>query len=290
MSPTPPGNTAVGLNGSFRGFGRGSIFMKPVRPVATVSRPIPVALRQSIALPVQPRQARSQVLLRAVTTQPVAISKPRRHHPAGQKALLAMAIIVFVAGIAVAALGLKTNKEIKAQLTSAPAAQTDSSEKKPSDQAFALHMVDPSEPRYIHISKIGVKARVTAQGLDRNGALNAPGNVHDVGWYRMSRKPGESGAMLLDSHVSGKTTKGAFYRLKDLRADDQIEVERGDGQTFTYRVVSSVVSDADKTDMRAAMQSIEPGKPGLNLITCTGAFDKATETYAQRLTVFAVQL
>lgn len=75
-----------------------------------------------------------------------------------------------------------------------------------------------------------------------------------------------------------------------MKADDVIKIERGDGQIFTYKVTGSQVYDNDKVDMAKVMTTSVPGKPGLNLVTCTGRFNVRTNTYEQRVVVFAVQL
>jgi hypothetical protein len=59
---------------------------------------------------------------------------------------------------------------------------------------------------------------------------------------------------------------------------------------FTYEVRKVQNYDADKLDMGITLNSIEPGKAGLNLITCGGKFNKATQQYEQRTVVFAVQI
>ena len=203
-----------------------------------------------------------------------------------------MASLIFVVGVGIAALGFKTNKNVEAQVQSVTQNNNQTglpSEEKPDDAAMASHVVAPDQPRYIRISKINVFARITSQGIDKDGALKAPGNVHNAGWFTKSAKPGLPGAMLLDGHVSGPTQKGVFYNIKDLKAGDKLEVERGDGEIFNYTVVQSQTYNADATDMTKAMEPITKSKPGLNLITCTGKFDSKTGKYPQRIIVFAAQ-
>mgnify|MGYP001197190424 CR=1 FL=1 len=283
------------FSGRFRDFGRGSYFVNPTpknaqaRDIKDVyERP---ARQIAQTKPAQQRQARSEVLLRNATVQPKIT--PRRTKRIGtQQILVAMASMVFIAGISVAVLGLRTNKHVEAQVQAvtkqAQANPDGPQEDKPSAQAMASYQVAPDLPRYIRISKLGVMARVTRQGLDKEGAIKAPGNVHDVGWYDGSAKPGEDGAMLMDSHVSGPTTPGAFKNIHKLVAGDTIEVERGDGQKLTYKVVRSVSTKAEETDMAAAMLPADSNRQGLNLITCTGKFNATTQKYEQRIVVYAV--
>jgi LPXTG-site transpeptidase (sortase) family protein len=137
-------------------------------------------------------------------------------------------------------------------------------------------------------SKTNTNARVKRLGVDTKNELLAPNNTHDAGWYENSAKPGEAGAMLIDGHV-GFTKDGIFAHLKDLRKGDEISIERGDSQKFTYKVVDSQAYAADKLDMSKALVSAEPGKPGLNLITCTGKLTSNKTSYTDRLLVRAVQ-
>jgi LPXTG-site transpeptidase (sortase) family protein len=143
-------------------------------------------------------------------------------------------------------------------------------------------------PRILRIGKIGVEAKVLSLSIGANNQLRAPASIFDAGWYNGSALPGESGAVLIDGHVHGPTKPGVFVGLKKLKTGDAITLERGDGKVFTYRVAKMQSYAKDAVDMGAAFSSAEPGKPGLNIITCDGAYDDAGH-YENRLVVFAVQ-
>lgn len=284
--------------GRLRDFGRGTPFVhqptvraKPQNISDVFVAPTNYTRPEKIVAPSQPRQDRSAVLQRNITTAPsIVVTKPRKQY--AQKIMMAMATLVFVAGAGVAYMGFQTNKDVEAQVSAVTQGEESNdtvAEEKPSNEALRKHAVSPTLPRYVRISKIGVEARVMRQGIDKKGALKAPLNVHDAGWYENSSKPGEAGAVLLDGHVSGPTQRGVFYNLKKVTKGDLIEVERGDGTKFTYKVVKSKTAAADKTDMSEALLSAEIGKPGLNLITCTGKYDAKKGTYDDRIIVYAVQ-
>jgi sortase (surface protein transpeptidase) len=95
--------------------------------------------------------------------------------------------------------------------------------------------------------------------------------------------------MLIDGHVSSWKAHGIFYGLNTLVAGDAIQVERGDGTIFTYKVVKSQVYSYTKVDMTAALAPINSHKPGLNLITCTGDVVAGTSEFSERMVVFAEQ-
>lgn len=214
------------------------------------------------------------------------------------KVLVGMAVALFVAGGMVSFLGLKTNKDVQAQVKSVSKTQTtkDSeggmAEGVPDEDGDApsveYYRTPATYPRVIRIAKTNTEARVLALGIAKTGALKAPGNIFDAGWHKESAKPGEAGAMVVDGHVSGPTKPGVFKNLGKLAAGDKIDIERGDGQTFTYTVQATKVFDADKLEMSGVMVPYVPGKPGLNIITCAGKYNSETSKYEQRTVVYAV--
>jgi len=218
-----------------------------------------------------------------------------------QYAMVSAALIVFIVGIGVSIMSFRTNQKVVAQ-TSAPSKKVEASpdqdeaaDQNPSEapldkNAVISHKAAPDLPRRLIIPKLGVNSRVLSLGLKANNELKTPNTIYDTGWYNKSAKPGEQGATLIDGHVHGPTKPGVFYGLKKLGAGDKIQLERGDGKLLTYKVVKTQVYDAANTDMAAALTAITPGKPGLNLITCTGQLDRTTNHYNERILVFAEQI
>lgn len=214
---------------------------------------------------------------------------------------MSAAAIVFLLGIGVSIHTFMTNRQVKKQVTTVLADTTsnDSVELSPgslpdeSDQdpdVVRNHQVAPDKPRYLRIPKIGVDHRIIEVGVSTDNQLGSPASIHDVGWYRNSAKPGQDGASLMDGHVSGPTQPGVFRNLIKLNVGDLIEVERGDGEIITYEVRQKQSYPYAETDMHAALRSIEHGKHALNLITCDGKFNAATNNYEDRLIVFAVEV
>ena len=105
-----------------------------------------------------------------------------------------------------------------------------------------------------------------------------------------SSEPGQPGAVLIDGHVSSWTAHGVFYGIKTLVAGDVIQIQRGDGSVFTYKVVRSQIYPAGSVNMAQAMTAVVAGQPGLNLITCTGDVIPGTSQFNQRIIVFAEQV
>jgi len=261
--------------------------------------PLPARLYSPKAPAPEPHpKAPVQTYLQKTFEPPVrelAKSKSKRSYAKMSFVYAGAAVLLFVVGAGASFLSWRTNNKVQGQVAHAitgNVGQEEASglpaESEPSDNALASHKVAPDLPRLITIPSLEVSARVLRMGVKPSGELKTPNNVFDTGWYESSAKPGENGAMLIDGHVHGVSKPGVFYKLKKLAPGDAITVERGDGKILHYSVVKSRVYAANDVDMAAAVSSASPDKPGLNLITCDGAYDDEGH-YNQRLIVFAVQ-
>jgi len=155
------------------------------------------------------------------------------------------------------------------------------------------HTVPALNPRYISIPSLGIdKVRVVSVGLTKNNILDTPKNIHDTAWFEKSATPGSGvGAVVIDGHNGGITKDGVFAKLADLKQDDEIIIERGDGKTFTYTVQTNVtmsLQEANNSGMKDMMQSIDPSKEGLSLITCAGNWIPRDKVFDKRVMVRAV--
>lgn len=161
-------------------------------------------------------------------------------------------------------------------------------EQKPNDSAFYAYNVEPDSPRYIRIPNLGVESRIKPLGTTKEGAVDAPWNIHDTGWYNGTIKPGsKNGVSLLLGHVSGISGPGVFNNIKNLVEKDLIEVERGDGTILTYEVEKLVEVPVESIDMADVLYGIEPGTHSLRLMTCAGSYDKNTKQFSSRTIVYA---
>ena len=141
-------------------------------------------------------------------------------------------------------------------------------------------------PVRIELSSIGVDAHVEDLGLNAAGALQAPRNFTDAGWYAEGVLPGAPGNAVFDGHVNNAlTAAGVFEHLAQLRTGDTIRVSDAIGHAliFTVEAIKTYPVDA------APAQEIfsRAGPPGLALITCDGAWNQAQHQFSNRLVVFA---
>ena len=217
----------------------------------------------------------------------------------GSWLLPALAVMLFAGGTAIAIMSWRTNRDAQSQISTINQEHrsddngTDGganpSSEKPPVAVVTSYQVAADLPRYLKIDKIGVAARVRPLGLTSNGALAAPVNVYDTGWYMGSAKPGATGATVIDGHVQVGQTQGVFFHLQELVPGDILHIERGDGQVLTYSVVRTQEFAVDAVDMKSLLTPVTPGKGGLNLITCSGSIVPSTGKYNQRLVVYSSQ-
>lgn len=211
------------------------------------------------------------------------------------KTNLAVRILSVSIGVSLIAAGsyfLYTQLEApKKVIVQAPLAVAKASVKRKTEQEKQAYAVPPSHPRELIIKKLGVDANILVVGAVE-GTLSAPGSAWDAGWYNQSALPGRgSGALLLDGHVNDALgSPGIFYSLTALTKGDEMTIERGDGQKFTYAVTDVQDVPLEKVDMNTALVSAVPGKEGLNLITCGGLYDYQKKTYDHRIIVFSVRV
>jgi hypothetical protein len=143
-----------------------------------------------------------------------------------------------------------------------------------------------AKPASLTIPSIGVRAGSIADlGLTPAGELEVPGDATTVGWFTGAPSPGEVGPAVLAAHVDYKHVPGAFSRLKDLRDGEQVRVGRSDGRTavFTVYRVEAYAKAGFPTDGVYG----DTADPELRLITCGGAFDRASGNYLDNVVAFA---
>ncbi|RBP06098.1 class F sortase [Rossellomorea aquimaris] len=139
-------------------------------------------------------------------------------------------------------------------------------------------------PTTIEIPAIDLSAPVEAVGLKENGEMAVTESFEKTGWYEGGYKPGEPGNAVIGGHVDSRNGPAIFYNLNKLSKGDEIIVKNKDGEDRTFVV----------TDMKeypwddAPLQSIfgYSHASTLNLITCTGDFDRSSRNYSKRLVVY----
>ncbi|MFC7785062.1 class F sortase [Rossellomorea sp. GCM10028870] len=139
-------------------------------------------------------------------------------------------------------------------------------------------------PAILSIPKLDLEAPIKGFGLDKEGNMELPDNGKDVAWFEPGFQPGEKGNAVLAGHVDDEKKAAVFFELKELEPGDEIHLQDEDGDTMTFVVREKVAYQKDDAPLRTIFGPSE--KRMLNLITCTGYFDREIHNYVERLVVF----
>jgi hypothetical protein len=143
-------------------------------------------------------------------------------------------------------------------------------------------------PVRLEIARIGVSTGLQRLGRDRHGAVEVPSGPHQwdtAGWYAAGTRPGDPGSAVILGHVDSKRGPAVFYRLRELRRGDLVEVARADGSTVRFTVQR--VQEDPKARFPTADVYYPTLTPMLRLVTCGGAFDRNVGHYVDNVIVFA---
>lgn len=141
----------------------------------------------------------------------------------------------------------------------------------------------PSPARLI-IPSLQVDAAVEPVATDAQGRMATPSQPNDVAWFKPGAAPGDSGNAVFAGHLDWTSGPAVFWHLGDLKPGAEVQVVRADGSRLRFAVdgVKQYAFDADPSDVFT-----RSGPPAIALVTCTGAWDRARQTYLQRLSVHA---
>ena len=145
--------------------------------------------------------------------------------------------------------------------------------------------IEAANPVSIRIPSIEVEAPIIGLGLRDDGAIEIPAKTDETGWWRGGPEPGEPGPSVILGHVDSRVGPAVFYRLRELKAGDEVYIDREDGTTVTYIVESSESHGKDTFPTDAVYGATE--QPTLRLVTCGGDFDFNERSYLDNLIVFA---
>ncbi len=141
-------------------------------------------------------------------------------------------------------------------------------------------------PKQINITSLNIEAPVQHVAIAPDGSMDVPTTATSTAWYNLGPRPGEIGSAVIDGHVDWKDgTKAVFADLHKLQIGDKITVsdEQGKVISFIVRRTHAYNANANATEIFRS----NDGLAHLNLITCSGVWDKASQNYAERFVVFA---
>jgi sortase (surface protein transpeptidase) len=142
-------------------------------------------------------------------------------------------------------------------------------------------------PTRMIIPKIGVASSLDRLGRARDGTVQVPGpdRWEVPGWYELGPRPGDRGSAVILGHVDSTRGPAVFFRLRELRRGDEIEVTRADGSSV--RFVVQRTAQYDKQRFPTDDVYYPTLTSALRLVTCGGQFDTSTGHYRSNIIVFA---
>ncbi|MBT2582799.1 class F sortase [Planococcus sp. ISL-109] len=148
-----------------------------------------------------------------------------------------------------------------------------------------LNSLQGMTPVSISIPSIGVDAAIEETGVLENGEMGVPEDVDQVGWFEPGFKAGAEGHAVLAGHVDSLSGPAVFYELDKLETGDQFTLTDADGREMVFEVrdMESYITD------EAPVEEIfgRSDQRMVNLITCTGDFNRSIGSHEERLVVSA---
>jgi hypothetical protein len=147
-----------------------------------------------------------------------------------------------------------------------------------------------SLPVSLVIPAIGVHSSgMLYLGQTAQGSLQVPppGPVYDkVAWYRNSPTPGSLGPAVLVGHInSAANGPSVFSRLGATKPGDLVRVTRTDKSVAVFRVDN--VKRFSKRGFPTSLVYGDTNYAALRIISCGGAFDRASGHYVDNIVVSA---
>lgn len=116
--------------------------------------------------------------------------------------------------------------------------------------------------------------------------MDTPKGPDNVAWYKFGQRPGFTGSAVIAGHSNWYNGAPAvFDNLNKISLGDKLYVVDDKGQTTTFVVRQS--RDYNQHNDASSVFGSNDGKAHLNLITCEGVWNKASQSFSQRLVVFA---
>lgn len=142
-----------------------------------------------------------------------------------------------------------------------------------------------SEPLQVRVPSVGIDAKVETVGRKDDGTMETPPLDQSIaGWYKLGPTPGELGPSIIVGHVDTYEGPAIFYRLKDIKPKEIIEVSRADGSLVKFEVTELQQFEQNNFPTDKVYGNIDHA--GIRLITCGGVFNKDTQRYSHNTVVF----
>lgn len=174
---------------------------------------------------------------------------------------------------------------VEAAVISTPVVEPSSSVTASVADVEAYPALPGSTPTRVRVPSIGVDTDLMSLGLNADNTLEVPPEGFPAGWFTGAPTPGELGPAVIAGHVDWTTGPAVFYDLHRTKVGDDILVDREDGSTVVFTVLSVEKFSKEEFPTERVYGNLDHA--GLRLITCGGKFDWDTGHYVDNVVVFA---
>ena len=142
------------------------------------------------------------------------------------------------------------------------------------------------DPKKLKDEKANLDIALVEVTVDESGALETPKKWNEGGWYRYGANPGEPGNLIINAHYDNNYGgPAAFWKLKNLKVDDKVNVFDTYDRKYTYKVIDSFLVDINDPNRLEVFKDDQNAT--MTLITCGGIWLPGESTYNKRLVVKA---
>jgi sortase (surface protein transpeptidase) len=140
-------------------------------------------------------------------------------------------------------------------------------------------------PTRVRVPRIGINSVLEKLGKAGDGTIDLPVVPAHAGWYDQGPRPGAPGPAVIIGHVDWDHGPAVFYRLRELKVGDEIDVDRADGSTGRFTVTRT--QQIPKSDFPTDLVYAPSLETTLRLVTCGGSFNHAVHSYRDNVIVYA---
>ncbi|HEX2910545.1 MAG TPA: class F sortase [Chloroflexia bacterium] len=141
-------------------------------------------------------------------------------------------------------------------------------------------------PYKIRIPAIGIDTYVERVGVLKDGTMDVPKNIWNTAWFgNGGYMPGSPGNAVIAGHLDAPGSKAVFWDLDKLKAGDRIFLSDQAGKELVFQVAELQVYPVNNAPLNTIFGPSSESR--LNLITCSGVFNRAARLYDKRLIVFS---
>jgi hypothetical protein len=134
------------------------------------------------------------------------------------------------------------------------------------------------------IPTVHLSANIVPVGLQNDGRLDVPKSSFVAGFFKDGVLPGQPGNVLISGHVDDYKGPGVFYPLKKIQPNALVFLFDANYCYHIYRVEEV----EDYFTEEAPLDRIfgDTNEARLNLITCTGIYNRSKKEHEKRLVVY----